>query len=143
MPIFVIRYRINMKSSVTIGMAQIAPVWLNREATIFSVVAFVADAADRQCDIVVFIVVFGEALLPGYPFWIELTNGALVNSQVQKELYAYQAVSVASGNLNSFLKLAKEKRIIIMVGFIEHAEDRGGHSLYCLLANISQKGVIQ
>lgn len=32
---------------------------------------------------------------------------------------------------------------MIILGFIERAEDRGSHSLYCSLANISQQGVIQ
>lgn len=34
-------------------------------------------------------VVFGEALLPGYPFWIEHTDGARFNSSVQKEIHAH------------------------------------------------------
>lgn len=123
-------------------MAQIAPVFLNREATAEKMLAYIADAAARQCDLVI----FGEALLPGYPFWIALTNGAAFNSSVQKELYAYyagQAVSVTDGNLNRFCEIAREKKIMIILGFIERAEDRGGHSLYCSLANISQQGVIQ
>ena len=131
-----------MKTSLTIGMAQIAPVWLNREATMEKMLNYVSDAAARQCDLVV----FGEALLPGYPFWVELTDGALFNSPVQKELYAYyakQAVSVASGGLSSFCQIAKEKKIMIVLGFIERAEDRGSHSLYCSLANIATDGTIQ
>src|SRR6187402_3526005 len=131
-----------MKTSLTIGMAQIAPVWLNREATINKMLDYISDAAVQHCDLVV----FGEALLPGYPFWIELTNGALFNSPVQKELYAYyaqQAVSVASGGLNAFCQMAKEKRIMIILGFIERADDRGGHSLYCSLANIDGEGAIR
>ena len=131
-----------MKRSLTIGMAQISPVWLNREATIEKVLSYIADAAGQKCDLVV----FGEALLPGYPFWIELTNGALFNSTVQKELYAhyaYQAVSVESGDLDRFCALAKEKKIRVVLGFVERAGDRGGHSLYCSLANIDSDGIIQ
>lgn len=123
-------------------MAQIAPVWLNRAATAEKMLSYISDAANKQCDLVI----FGEALLPGYPFWVELTNGALFNSPVQKEIYAYyamQAVSVASGDLDPFCHLAKKKNITIVFGFIERAEDRGGHSLYCSLANISAEGKIQ
>ncbi len=131
-----------MKSSSTIGMAQIAPVFLNREATTKKMLAYLTDAASRQCDLVI----FGKVLLPGYPFWIELTNGDAFNSSVQKELYAYyacQAVSVASGDLNRICEIAREKKVMVILGFIERAEDRGGYSLYCSLANISQQGVIQ
>jgi len=131
-----------MDSSLTIGIAQIAPVWLNREETAKKMLAYIADAASAGCSLVV----FGEALLPGYPFWVELTNGALFNSPVQKELYAYyarQAVSVTSGDLDGFCRLAKEKKIMIVLGFIERAEDRGGHSLYCSLANVGIDGTIR
>jgi nitrilase len=131
-----------MKTSLIIGVAQIAPVWLNREATTEKILAYVSDAASKNCDLVV----FGEALLPGYPFWIELTGGAIFNSVVQKELYAYyayQAVSVSSGDLDSICQIAKEKKIMIVLGFIEIAEDRGGHSLFCSLANINKDGAIQ
>lgn len=131
-----------MDSSLTIGIAQIAPVWLNRDETAKKMLAYIADAANAGCRLVV----FGEALLPGYPFWVELTNGALFNSPVQKELYAYyahQAVSVTSGDLDGFCRLAKEKKIMIVLGFIERAEDRGGHSLYCSLANIDADGSIR
>ncbi|MFA6245396.1 MAG: carbon-nitrogen hydrolase family protein [Mucilaginibacter sp.] len=131
-----------MESTLTIGIAQIAPVWLNREETVKKMLAYIADAANQGCRLVV----FGEALLPGYPFWVELTNGALFNSPIQKELYAYyshQAVSLTSGGLDSFCKLAKEKNIVIILGFIERAEDRGGHSLYCSLANIDSDGSIR
>ncbi|MFT4994749.1 MAG: nitrilase [Paraglaciecola sp.] len=34
-------------------------------------------------------VTFGETLLPGYPFWLELTGGAVFNFQKQKELHTY------------------------------------------------------
>jgi nitrilase len=131
-----------MKSTLTIGMAQIAPVWLNREATTEKMLTYIEQAASQNCDLVV----FGEALLPGYPFWVELTNGALFNSAVQKELYAFyagQAVSVLSGHLDRICQMAKEKKIMVIVGFIEKAEDRGGHSLYCSLANIGMDGTIQ
>lgn len=131
-----------MNTTLTIGMAQIAPVWLDRQATTEKMLAYVADAADRHCDLVV----FGEALLPGYPFWIELTNGAAFNSLIQKELYAhyaYQAVSVERGDLDRFCHLARQRKITIILGFIERADDRGGHSLYCSLANIGSDGVIQ
>jgi hypothetical protein len=73
--------------SLTVGLAQIAPVWLNREKTLAKVIGHVEQAAAQGCRLVA----FGEALVPGYPFWIELTDGARFNSPVQKELHAYYA----------------------------------------------------
>jgi nitrilase len=68
-----------------VGIAQIAPVWLNREQTLAKIVRYVNQAANEGCQLVA----FGEALLPGYPFWIELTDGARFNSSVQKDIHAH------------------------------------------------------
>lgn len=58
---------------LTVGIAQIAPVWLDRDATLARVAAWVDRAAAAGCGLVA----FGEALVPGYPFWLEWTDGAL------------------------------------------------------------------
>jgi hypothetical protein len=60
---------------ITVGIAQISPVWLDRERTLDTIIEYVESAAREECHLVV----FGEALLPGYPFWIELTDGARFN----------------------------------------------------------------
>jgi len=52
--------------SLTVGLAQIAPVWLNREKTLAKMIGHVEQAAAQGCRLVA----FGEALVPGYPFWI-------------------------------------------------------------------------
>jgi nitrilase len=70
---------------IKVALAQIAPVWLQREATIEKVLQAISEAADQQAELVT----FGECLLPGYPFWLELTGGAAFNSPKQKELHAH------------------------------------------------------
>ena len=62
--------------SLTVALAQIAPVWLDRAATLAKVNSYVEQAARQGCGLVA----FGEALVPGYPFWLELTDGARFNS---------------------------------------------------------------
>ena len=64
--------------SLKVGLVQMAPVWLNREQTLTKMLDCVTDAARQGCRLAV----FGEALLPGYPFWLELTDGARFNSPV-------------------------------------------------------------
>lgn len=127
---------------LTVGLAQIAPVWLNRDATLEKIMSYVSDAATQNCDLVV----FGEALLPGYPFWLELTGGAKFNDGVQKEIHAHymdNAVCIEEGHLDDLCALANEKSIAIYVGTIERPLDRAGHSLYCSLVYIDKDGVIQ
>ena len=68
-----------------IAMAQIAPVWLHKNKTIDKIKSLIIDAGREKCELIV----FGEALLPGYPFWVSLTNGSEFNSSIQKELHAH------------------------------------------------------
>ncbi|CAF4663286.1 unnamed protein product, partial [Rotaria magnacalcarata] len=69
---------------LTVGLAQIAPIWFDREKTLKKVAKYISDAADQRCSLVA----FGEAIVPGYPFWLELTDGAVFNSSIQKEIHA-------------------------------------------------------
>lgn len=125
-----------------VGLGQIAPVWLNRKKTLEKVLDYTQKAGNQKCDIVV----FGEALIPGYPFWIERTNGAQFDSKVQKDLhslYMDQAIKFESGDLDLLSKVCKEKKIAVVIGIIEAAKDRGGHSLYASCVYIDKKGDIK
>ncbi len=127
---------------VTVGLAQIAPVWLNRSRTLAKIVEQVHAAADADCHLVA----FGEALLPGYPFWIERTNGAVFNSPIQKEIHAHymdQAVQIEAGHLELLCQAARQRQIAVVLGCIERPVDRGGHSLYASLVYVAADGVIQ
>jgi nitrilase len=127
--------------TLTIGLAQIAPVWLDRAATLAKVSSYVEQAAAKGCQLVA----FGEAIAPGYPFWLELTDGARFNSALQKEIfaeYARQAVQVDAGHLAEICALAARHGIAVYLGCIERPADRGGHSLYCSLIYIDAAGAI-
>ena len=130
------------KDTLKIGMAQIAPVWLNKEETLSKIQSYVEKASKEECELVV----FGEALLPGYPFWLSLTNGTEFNSTVQKEIHAHyirNAVQIEDGDLDELCELAKKNKIAVYIGLIERAKNRGGHSLYCSLVYIDPNGIIQ
>jgi nitrilase len=123
------------------GLAQISPVWLDKSATLSKIEATITRAGEAGCDLVV----FGEALLPGYPFWIGLTDGAAFDSKIQKELFAHylkNSVQPEKGDLNGICELLKSYNMACYLGLIERAEDRGGHSLYCSLAYIDCEGKI-
>jgi nitrilase len=128
--------------TLTIGIAQIAPVWLKRALTLQKIIDYVEQAAEEGCQLVA----FGEALLPGYPFWIERTDGARFNSPLQKEIHAYymqQAVQIEAGHLQALCRVTSDRQIAVMLGCIERAPDRGGHSLYAALVYIDRQGIIQ
>ena len=131
-----------MPDSLNIAIAQLAPVWLNKKATLKKIEEAVREAAAQKAQLVC----FGETLLPGYPFWLDLTDGARFNSTRQKELFAHyltEAVSIEAGDLATLCTLAEQFGIALYIGCAERAADRGGHSIYCSLVYISRAGTIQ
>ena len=83
--------------------------------------------------------------MPGYPFWLALTEGAKWDLKINKVMhahYAKNAVNIEHGDLKELCVLAKKHKMATYLGVIERASNRGGHSLYCSLVYINQQGVI-
>ncbi|MEJ7847853.1 MAG: carbon-nitrogen hydrolase family protein [Pyrinomonadaceae bacterium] len=126
---------------LTIGLAQIVSVWLNREQTLVKVLQSIEEASKENCKLVS----FGEACVPGYPFWLEYSNITAFNSSFHKEFhaeYVNQAVCIESGDLDKVCGAAREFGIAVYLGIIERPLDRGGKSIYCSLVYIDQTGKI-
>ncbi|MBX3175456.1 MAG: carbon-nitrogen hydrolase family protein [Gemmatimonadaceae bacterium] len=127
--------------TLRVAAAQIAPVWLDRERTLAKVVAAIRAAVEQGAQLVT----FGEALVPGYPFWLEHTDGARFESALQKELHAHyqrEAVQIEAGHLRPVCDAARELGVAVVLGIIERPQDRGGHSLYASLVYIAASGEI-
>ncbi len=124
------------------ALAQIAPVWLDKEATISKIEERIVQAGEEGCELLV----FGEGLLPGYPFWVSLTDGAAFDSRIQKELHAdylRNSIQPENGDLDGICDLLGKYGMACYLGMIERAVDRGGHSLYCSLAFIDGRGELR
>jgi len=113
---------------VRIALAQIAPVFLSRDATIEKVVARVKEAADAGAALVA----FGETLIPGYPRWLELTDGARFEDPIQKRLHARylrEAVCIEEGHLEP----VRDARDLVPQSLVPRQVDRFGRSRRRLL----------
>lgn len=131
-----------MSHHIKVAMAQLAPVWLNKTATLAKAKEAMLEAANQKADLIV----FGEGFIPGYPFWLALTQGAKWELPANKALHAHytkNALQLEAGELDALCTLAKELALAVYVGIIERAKDRGGHSLYCSLVYINKEGVIK
>lgn len=129
-------------STLNVALAQISPVWLNKNKTLKKIEKTIEDAGEKEAELIV----FGEAYLPGYPHWIAYTNGAAWNSPVQKELHAHyvrNSVEIENGDLDGICSLAGKLEMAVYLGIIERAKNRGNHSLYCSLVYINQHGELQ
>ncbi len=131
-----------MNNLLKVALAQIAPVWLDKKATLLKIEASIIEASKQNAELIV----FGEALLPGYPFWLALTDGANWDLKVNKELHAHytrNAIQIEAGELKAICALAKKHQLAIYLGLIERPKERGGHSIYCSLVYINELGIIK
>ena len=127
---------------LTVALSQISPVWLNKTETLQKIKKYISEAAKNNAELII----FGEGLLPGYPFWLSLTGGAQWDTKVNKELHAHylrNSVTIENGDLDDICALAKKHKIAIYLGIIERPLDRGGHSVYASLVYISTEGKIE
>ncbi len=131
-----------MDNHLKVALAQISPVWLNKNKTLDKVKSSIIDASKEKCELIV----FGEGLVPGYPFWLALTGGAEWDTKINKELHAHyvtNSITIEKGDLDAVCKLAKTHKIAVYLGIIERPLDRGGHSIYASLVYINEKGEIK
>jgi len=129
-------------AQLRVGMAQMSPVWLDKQKTIAKIIFQINEAADKECELLV----FGEGLLPGYPFWLGLTHATEFDSKMQKEMHAHyvrNAIQIEAGELEDITNLCRDRKISVYLGLIERPLNRGGHSLYCSLVYIDAKGEIR
>jgi len=126
--------------TLNVALAQIAPVWFDREKTLAKVCDSITDAADKGANLVA----FGEALVPGYPFWIEFSRITEFNSPFHKAFHAEymkQAVCIERGDLDVVCGVARDKKIAVYLGVIERPSDRG-ESVYASLVYVDPTGKI-
>ncbi len=123
-----------------VACVQDAPVFLDREATAARVVAWIGRAAATGARLVA----FGEAFLPGYPFWLSLTDGARFDDPRQKEAYAAYvaaAVQLDGPEVAAITAEAARHGIFVVLGVVERTP--GSRSLYCTALFISPRlGVV-
>lgn len=123
------------------ALAQIAPVLLDRDATIAKAVDAIKLAASRGASLVA----FGETFLPAYPLWIARTDGARFDARDQKELHALylrEAIDIERGDLNTIREAARTHNIWVVMGIAEKPNDRGGHSVFASAVTINNEGTI-
>ncbi len=123
------------------AIAQTAPVFLDRVATLSKAADAVQTAADQGAKLVC----FGETLIPAYPLWLARTDGARFDAADQKELHALylrEAVSVESNDLAPLADAAAQHDTWIVVGIAERPVDRASHALFASCVTINPDGDI-
>jgi len=105
---------------VRVAAAQVAPVFMDRAATLAKAVDTVLEAARNGAELVV----FPEAFVPGYPYWAMALDPMSINAFLQR-LYV-EAVEIPSVALEPLCAAAREASISVCLGLSE----RAGGTLY-------------
>ena len=123
------------------ALPQLAPVWLDRDGGIAQVVTTIREAAGQGAQMIA----FSESFLPGYPFWVDATDGARFDDAKQKTIfshYADQAVTIEDDHLDPVRDALREAGMAAYLGIIERPRDRTHHSLYASYVFIGADGEI-
>jgi nitrilase len=127
----------NADGAFTIAAVQVAPVYLDREATVDKACKLIAEAAKGGARLIV----FPESFVPAYPDWVwAVPAGA---EAVHSELYARlleNAVEVPSAATERLCRAARRARAHVVMGMTERNTEASGGSLYNTLLYIDDKG---
>ena len=122
-----------------VAVAQIAPVFLNKEATIDKACKVIAEAGKNGAELIV----FPEVFVAGYPDWVWLVpnhKGAMLN-----ELYGQlveSAISVPDQSTDQLCKAAKDSGVNVVIGMHERNTEKSNSSLFNSLLFIDAEGLI-
>ena len=105
---------------VRVAAAQVAPVFMDRTATLTKAADNIREAARNGAELVA----FPEAFVPGYPFWAMALDPMSINLFLQR-LYA-EAVEIPSPALDPVRAAARDSGISVCLGVSE----RAGGTLY-------------
>jgi nitrilase len=123
-----------------VAVVQLAPVFLDRAATLARAVAALQDAARAGAQLVV----FPEAYVPGYPTWIwRLRPGPDMGlaDRLHARLRA-EAVSLAGDDLLPLRQAAKECRVTVVCGIEEIDAEFSRGTLYNTVVVIGPDGTL-
>src|SRR5947209_5703841 len=111
----------------TVALAQVAPVFMDRVATLEKACELIVDAGHAGARLII----LPEAFLPGYPVWVWMvppSEEALLN-----EMYAQlvtQAVSIPSDTTDRLCRAAQRGRINVVIGLNERDTESSGAACY-------------
>ena len=126
---------------VRVAIAQSAPVYLDKHASLAKALDLIQQAAKRDAQLVA----FGETWLPGYPAWLDVCPGAaLWENGFAKDVFARlrsNSIVVPGEEVNALREAARDLKIAIVIGVNERVDSGPGNgTLYNSLLTISEDG---
>ena len=131
----------NQIAPIRVAVVQAASVLFDRQATLEKACQLIRDAGNNSAQLVL----FPEALIPGYPRG--LSFGMVVGSRTQEgreiwHQYWENAVDIPSSATDALGEAAREAGVYSAIGVIERDSQGGKGTLYCTLLYFDQQGKI-
>ena len=129
---------------VRVAIAQSAPVYLEKRASLAKALDLIQEAAKRDAQLVA----FGETWLPGYPAWLDVCPGAaLWENASAKDVFARlrcNSLVVPGEEVKALSEAARDLKIAIVIGASERVDAGPGNgTLYNSLLTISEDGQLR
>jgi nitrilase len=129
---------------VTVAIAQFAPVYLDKRASLAKAIDLIQRAAKHGARLVA----FGETWLAGYPAWLDVCPGAaLWQNPSAKDVFARlrnNSITVPGEEVNLLGEAARDLKIAIVIGVNERVDSGpGSGTLYNSLLTISDDGQLK
>jgi len=129
---------------VRVAIAQFAPVYLDKRASLAKALELVQLASRRGAQLVA----FGETWLAGYPAWLDFCPGAaLWENPAAKDVFTrlrINSINVPGPEVNALCETARDLKITIVIGAHERVDAGPGNgTLYNALLTISEDGTLR
>lgn len=125
-----------MQEKVKVAVAQISPVFMDKEATIDKTCSAIEEAGKNGAELVV----FSETHIPGYPYW-RGCNPISLWSENQIE-YMKNSVKIPSSDTDTLADSCRDVNITAVIGCTEMSDIPGSNTLYNTILYIDNKGEI-
>ena len=127
--------------SVRVAIAQSAPVFHNKQASLAKALDLIQQAADKGAQLIA----FGETWFPGYPVWLDVCPTAgLWNHEPTKRVFAelrQNSISVNGPEAKALAEAAGDLSVGIVIGINERVDEGPGQgTLYNSLLTFSPDG---
>lgn len=127
--------------TVRVAIAQSAPAYLHKEASLAKALEIVQKAARQGVQLVA----FGETWLPGYPAWLDVCpEAALWNHKPTKRVFArlrQNSVAVPGPEVQTLCQAAGDLKLTVVMGINERVDcGPGSGTLYNSLLTFTPEG---
>jgi nitrilase len=124
-----------MSDVFVLAVAQAAPIYLDKMATVEKACRLIAEASSKGADLIA----FGETWLPGYPFFA--FSGPSRARWQAAEAYLAQAVEIPGPETDQLCATARAADIDVAIGVAE-LDRRTRGTVYCTMLVIGREGRI-